>query len=32
MPLPNDLLAALRALRRSPGYALTCVAVLALGI
>jgi putative ABC transport system permease protein len=28
----SDLKAALRALRRSPGYALTCVAVLALGI
>jgi len=32
VPLPTDLLSALRALRRSPGYALTCVAVLALGI
>jgi putative ABC transport system permease protein len=32
VPLPTDLLSAFRALRRSPGYALTCVAVLALGI
>ena len=29
---PNDLVSALRMLRRSPGYALTCIAVLALGI
>jgi putative ABC transport system permease protein len=28
----HDLIAALRVLRRSPGYALTCIAVLALGI
>ena len=28
----HDLIAALRTLRRSPGYALTCIAVLALGI
>jgi predicted permease len=28
----SDLLNAFRALRRSPGYALTCIAVLALGI
>jgi putative ABC transport system permease protein len=28
----HDLIAALRMLRRSPGYALTCIAVLALGI
>lgn len=32
MPLPNDLVNAIRMLRRSPGYALTCIAVLALGI
>jgi putative ABC transport system permease protein len=32
VPLPNDLVNALRALRRSPAYALTCIAVLALGI
>jgi putative ABC transport system permease protein len=32
VPLPNDLVNALRMLRRSPGYALTCIAVLALGI
>jgi putative ABC transport system permease protein len=30
--VPNDLLNAIRMLRRSPGYALTCIAVLALGI
>jgi predicted permease len=30
--LLHDLFAALRMLRRSPGYALTCIAVLALGI
>jgi putative ABC transport system permease protein len=28
----NDLLSAFHALRRSPGYTLTCIAVLALGI
>jgi putative ABC transport system permease protein len=32
MPWFTDLLDALRMLRRSPGYALTCIAVLALGI
>ena len=32
MPLPDDLVNAFRTLRRSPAYALTCVAVLALGI
>src|SRR5580658_7405607 len=32
MPWFTDLLNAFRALRRSPGYALTCIAVLALGI
>ena len=32
MSVSSDLLNALRALWRSPGYALTCVAVLALGI
>lgn len=32
MPLLNELISAFRALRRSPGYTLTCVAVLALGI
>jgi putative ABC transport system permease protein len=32
VPLPYDLVNALRSLRRSPGYALTCIAVLALGI
>jgi len=30
--LLHDLFAALRMLRRSPGYAVTCIAVLALGI
>ena len=32
MTLLNELISAFRALRRSPGYTLTCVAVLALGI
>jgi putative ABC transport system permease protein len=32
VPLPNDLVNAIRMLRRSPAYALTCIAVLALGI
>jgi putative ABC transport system permease protein len=32
VPLPSDLANAIRALRRSPGYSLTCIAVLALGI
>jgi len=32
VPFPNDLIGAFRMLRRSPGYALTCIAVLALGI
>jgi hypothetical protein len=32
VPLPNELVNAFRMLRRSPGYALTCIAVLALGI
>jgi putative ABC transport system permease protein len=32
MPVISDLRSAVRAIRRSPGYALTCIAVLALGI
>jgi len=32
MPVPSDLRNAFRTIIRSPGYALTCVAVLALGI
>jgi putative ABC transport system permease protein len=32
VPRPDDLVNALRMFRRSPGYALTCIAVLALGI
>src|ERR1700733_16124160 len=32
MRLPNDLMNAIRMLRRSPAYALTCIAILALGI
>src|SRR5579863_5248365 len=32
MSLVTEILGALRTLRRSPGYALTCIAVLALGI
>ena len=30
--MPTDLINAFRAIRRSPGYTLTCIAVLALGI